>query len=308
MTSSQSVMHEPSDARQATGWSALAAALTVMVLVCGLALLAGSGNDGDTAVRVVAVEGPSAEVVPRALLPATGDDPVPESTTALPATPVPTTSRVRPPPLALPTLVHQVAYAARPGPFAVYRSPGGAPFTVLDHPRLINGDPNAQVPLLFLVRRDLGEWLEVYVPVRPNGSTGYVRRSDVTISTHAYRIEIYLSDHNLKVFNGTNLVMDTSIGVARASAPTPGGIFFTTELLQPPDPSGPYGPYAFGLSGYSEVYTSFAGGSGQLGIHGTNQPSSIGRNVSNGCIRLRNDDISKLAAILPLGVPVLVNE
>jgi len=58
------------------------------------------------------------------------------------------------------------------------------------------------------------------------------------------------------------------------------------------------------LSGYSEVLFEFGGGDGQMGIHGTNDPTSLGRNVSNGCIRMSNAAITRLAKTLPLGVPV----
>lgn len=65
-----------------------------------------------------------------------------------------------------------------------------------------------------------------------------------------------------------------------------------------------YGPYAYGLSGFSNVLTEFNGGYGVIGIHGTNDPSSIGRDVNQGCIRMSNTGITTLAAILPLGTPV----
>jgi hypothetical protein len=41
-------------------------------------------------------------------------------------------------------------------------------------------------------------------------------------------------------------------------------------------------------------------------LHGTNNPSSIGRSVSHGCIRLRNEDIAKLYDIVPVGTPVYI--
>jgi lipoprotein-anchoring transpeptidase ErfK/SrfK len=41
-----------------------------------------------------------------------------------------------------------------------------------------------------------------------------------------------------------------------------------------------------------------------IGIHGTNDPSGLGKDVSHGCIRMSNTGINKLARILPLGVPV----
>ena len=76
--------------------------------------------------------------------------------------------------------------------------------------------------------------------------------------------------------------------------------------MRPPNPNTVYGRFAYGLLGYSEVLTEFEGGPGQLGIHGTNEPQTIGQQVSAGCIRLRNEDIELLVPILPLGVPVEV--
>ena len=77
-----------------------------------------------------------------------------------------------------------------------------------------------------------------------------------------------------------------------------------TDKLETPNPEGGYGLYAFGLSGYSETLTEFAGGDGQIGIHGTNDPTSIGNAVSHGCIRLPNDIVESLATMVPLGTPV----
>ena len=80
-----------------------------------------------------------------------------------------------------------------------------------------------------------------------------------------------------------------------------------SKLLEPPDPNGPYVPYAFGLSGLSEQLTSFNGGNGRLGLHGTNDPDSIGQDVSHGCIRVANDVVIQLAELLPLGTPVQIS-
>jgi lipoprotein-anchoring transpeptidase ErfK/SrfK len=41
-------------------------------------------------------------------------------------------------------------------------------------------------------------------------------------------------------------------------------------------------------------------------MHGTNQPETVGRAVSHGCVRLRNDDIAKLYAMVPVGTPVYI--
>ena len=50
----------------------------------------------------------------------------------------------------------------------------------------------------------------------------------------------------------------------------------------------------------------FAGGIGQIAIHGWNNPSAMGRNVSNGCVRMNNADIARVAELAPLGTPVSI--
>lgn len=195
----------------------------------------------------------------------------------------------------------EVALVAEAGPpqVQVYGSASeDDPTTTLDNPNE-NG-----APLVFLVEEDLGDWLKVLLPVRPNGSTGYVKAADVDVVENPYRIDIALADHRLVVTKGDEVIADERIGVGTESTPTPGGRYYIKELLQPPDPGGAYGPYAYGLSGFSNVLEEFNGGDGVIGIHGTNEPELIGTDVSHGCIRMSNEAITELAAMLPLGTPV----
>lgn len=162
------------------------------------------------------------------------------------------------------------------------------------------------IPIVFLVQSESDDRLEVFLPIRPNGSRGWVRRDDVTVATVSYRIEVGLTEHRIRIYDGDTVIVDEPIGVGKADAPTPGGTYYLKELLQPPDPAGFYGPYAYGLSGFSNVFTTFNGGPGVIGIHGTNDPSSIGQDASRGCIRLDNTVITRLVEEigLPLGTPV----
>lgn len=151
------------------------------------------------------------------------------------------------------------------------------------------------------------EWIEVHLPVQPNGTTGWIRRAEVSLSNNPYRIEIDRATYSLQVFRRNTLWLETPIAVGTGDTPTPVGDFYLLELLAPPDPTGPYGPFAFGLSGFSEVLESFGGAdTAIIGLHGTNDPSSIGTNVSHGCVRLENSVIEQLAQTLPLGTPVLI--
>ena len=194
--------------------------------------------------------------------------------------------------------VSVVAQALVPS-VAVYGSAaGGTPAQTLANPQ-----PDG-TSLVFLVTEARGDWLHVLLPVRPNGSTGWIKASQVKLSQHDFRIVVELSAHRITVYQGDAVFDQEPIGVGTQDTPTPGGLYYTKELLRPPDPTGPYGPYAYGLSGYSDAVPNFAGGDGVIGIHGTNDPTSLGRNASHGCIRMSNAGISKLAQTLPLGVPV----
>jgi lipoprotein-anchoring transpeptidase ErfK/SrfK len=173
--------------------------------------------------------------------------------------------------------------------------------------RLTNPNENG-APLVFLGVSYRDDWLEVLLPVRPNGSRGWVRKQDVALTAHRYRLRVELARHRITVWNGTKPILQEPIGVGGNRRPTPTGVYYLTELLRPPNPDGLYGPYAFGISGYSDVLTSFRGGDGGVGIHGTNDPSSIGGDSTHGCIRLNNDAITRLAHILPLGTPVFIRE
>lgn len=194
---------------------------------------------------------------------------------------------------------HLVAEAIVPE-VDVYDAPGDTEAALrLSHPT------GTGAPLVFLVKekRDDG-MLNVFLPVRPNGSTGWIRTEQVGLRAHNYRIVVELDAHRLTLYERDEIILSAAIGVGTSDTPTPGGVFYVKELLQPPEPDGPYGAYAYGLSGYSQVLSDFAGGDGVIGIHGTNDPSSIGRDVSHGCIRLDNGDMLRLVEVVPLGTPV----
>ncbi|MGH1493263.1 MAG: L,D-transpeptidase family protein [Acidimicrobiales bacterium] len=164
-------------------------------------------------------------------------------------------------------------------------------------------------PLVFHVERSgtlsSPDWVEVQLPIQPNGMTGWVPKSDVSLFDNPYRLEVDRASYTLRVFDKNELIVETTIAVGTGSTPTPVGDFYLTELLAPPTADGPYGPFAFGLSGFSETLTSFGGADvAIIGLHGTNDPTSLGSDVSHGCVRLDNEVISQLAETLPLGTPV----
>ena len=186
--------------------------------------------------------------------------------------------------------------------------------TVLQNPQ-----PSG-APLTFLVDGQTSARYKVLLPIRPNGSTGWVEPAQMKKFVHAFKIVVELKAHRITVYNGAEVILSEKIATGENDTPTPNGRYYLKELLKPcydvrqpdgstkctPNDAGPYGPYAYGLSGFSPVLTNFNGGTGVLGIHGTDQPQLLGTDVSHGCIRMSNSGITILAKVLPLGTPVAV--
>jgi lipoprotein-anchoring transpeptidase ErfK/SrfK len=187
------------------------------------------------------------------------------------------------------------------GRLTVRTGPGQGTKRAMSNPTPTGG------PLTFLVVESRPDWLKVLLPQRPNGSTGWVARADVSLAVTPYRLVISMKKHRLDVVYQGKRVASHPVGVGKVATPTPNGTYYLTELIQLPDPSGAYGPYAFGLSAFSSTLTTFAGGPGQIGLHGTDAPHGLGHDVSHGCLRVSNAVITQLAERLPLGTPVEIH-
>ena len=181
---------------------------------------------------------------------------------------------------------------------AVYSAPDGAVTENLTNPQ-----PSG-APLTFLVASAQGAWLQVHLAQRPNGSTGWVKADAVTLHSLVYSLQASTEHNTLSLYKNGVLVKTYPAATGTGGTPTPHGSFYITELLQPTN--GGYGPFAFGLSAFSDVLSSFGGGPGQIGLHGTDDAASIGHAASHGCIRLANPDITELAGLLPLGTPITI--
>jgi lipoprotein-anchoring transpeptidase ErfK/SrfK len=151
------------------------------------------------------------------------------------------------------------------------------------------------------------QWYRVQLPLRPNGSTGYVRAGSVWVGRVTTRIVVDLSDRRVTLFRGGRPLMRARAAVGAEATPTPRGTFYVNQRLVPRDRRGPFGPGAIGISAYSDVLTGWAQG-GPIAIHGTNQPHSIGRRTSSGCIRLHNSVLRRFFRATPAGTPVIVKD
>ena len=158
--------------------------------------------------------------------------------------------------------------------------------------------------IAFLALGKRSDWVRVLLPMRPNGSVGWVKESDVLLERMAYRIVIDVSTNTLTVDGPDGNIVTTKVALGTNNTPTPTGLFYVREIVPQANPNGGLGPVALGLSGLSEELRSFSGGFGRVAIHGTNAPGKIGGDVSHGCVRMDNANITKLAKLLPLGTPV----
>jgi lipoprotein-anchoring transpeptidase ErfK/SrfK len=108
----------------------------------------------------------------------------------------------------------------------------------------------------------------------------------------AYRIVVDVSERKLRLYDDQKLIKTYPVGVGKIVSKTPTGDYLIVN--KEPNPGGPYGAYWMGLS------------KRHYGIHGTNRPSSIGKMVSKGCIRMYNKDVIELVNTVPLGTHVSI--
>ena len=186
---------------------------------------------------------------------------------------------------------------------AVYDTPAAGAKLVTT----LTGKTEYLQPRTLLITDTQPGWLHALLPMRPNGSTGWVKEADVTLGSTPFAIKISLSQHHLWLTNAGAPVVDAAVAIGKAQTPTPLGRFYVTDPVDlQSKPNGAYGAFALGLSAYSEVLKSFEGGPGQIAIHGGAWESMLGTDVSNGCVRMLNDNVLPIAKQVPLGTPVTI--
>ncbi|MEA2354794.1 MAG: hypothetical protein QOD61_923 [Solirubrobacteraceae bacterium] len=163
-------------------------------------------------------------------------------------------------------------------------------------------------PEIYIVlreRRVAGQtWDEVRLPAKPAGRTGWVQHEALdTLNRIDTQLVLNRATQRIRLFQAGRKVFDAPAGIGAPGTPTPAGHFWIREAF-PVRGVGAYGPFAFGTSAYSSL-TDWPGG-GVVGMHGTNQPQLVPGRPSHGCIRLRNADILRLARLVSVGTPLLV--
>jgi hypothetical protein len=146
-------------------------------------------------------------------------------------------------------------------------------------------------------------WLQVRLPMRPNGRKGWVPRSALgPLRVADTKLRVNRTTLRATLYKDGRRIWSSRIGVGKRATPTPAGRFWIRSRLRNLRGGGIYGPWAFGTAAYS-VLSDWPGG-GVIGVHGTNQPGLIPGRPSHGCIRVPNDRIRKLVRRMPIGTPV----
>lgn len=148
-----------------------------------------------------------------------------------------------------------------------------------------------------------GKYGEVALPFTNGHKKGWIALAGLKRSSTRYVIRAKLGAHDLFVERDGIPIMRFHAGTGKLNSPTPPGLYFVTERIA--NPGGSFGSFIFGMSGLQPHPPPGWTGPAQLAIHGTNQPSSVGKSSSAGCLRMSKQALDKLRPILVEGTPVI---
>lgn len=178
----------------------------------------------------------------------------------------------------------------------LYAEPNGKPFAKLNPMEF--GDS------WFPAIARAGGWLQIMLPSKPNGSTGWVRAGFMATGHTPYVIRVHLKSTQLELYKDRALMGAWRVAVGAPSTPTPTGRTFV--LGQFTDPAQSFSPVILPLGTHSATLDSYGGGPGTVAIHGWNDPKVFGHPVSHGCIRVPKEALFQLRQV-PVGTLVMID-
>ena len=200
----------------------------------------------------------------------------------------------------------------RPAGFTLVDASAGAVVRATPGGRIL-GSLAGRTPLgtptwLWVVRASTGaRWGRVVLPWRPNGRTGWISLRARRIVHTAIWVQADISQRRVMLMRGPGVLRSFEAAVGASGSPTPSGRFSVTDPIPTGDPGGPFGWYAFGLSGHQPNLPPGWTGGDQLAIHGTNAPSTLGTAASAGCLRVSSSALAVLKRYLRPGTPVIIH-
>lgn len=179
----------------------------------------------------------------------------------------------------------------------VYDRPQGRPFGKVGPTQI--GD--TWLPVIAQTRG----WVQVLLPSKPNGSTGWLRAGNVERAHTPYLISVHLGSMLMELFSDGRQIADWEIGIGKPGTPTPTGRTFLLGSIV--DPNQQYSPVILPLGTHSATLDSFGGGPGTVAIHTWPTTDVLGKADSHGCIRVSREALDRLTQV-PLGTLVLVDQ
>ncbi|MEA2184376.1 MAG: hypothetical protein QOF69_3561, partial [Solirubrobacteraceae bacterium] len=131
--------------------------------------------------------------------------------------------------------------------------PGARTITRL---RYLTEDKAAEVYIVLAAKLDASKrtWLNIRVPMRRQGRTGWVLADDLS-ALYVVRTQLVIDRKSLKatLFKNAKKVWQAPVGIGKPGTPTPSGDFWIRERLKGLGNNSAYGPWAFGTSAYSNI-------------------------------------------------------
>ena len=194
-------------------------------------------------------------------------------------------------------LVHSVAVRKTPNPHA----------SVIKVMKAFRPDFRPQE--MFAVRKATGSdgevWYRVSIPMRPNGTYGWIPANTVSLQPTHSQIVISLRRRTIDLYRFGKHKWHGTVAIGAPGRETPVGHYFVATRFVPyHDPF--LGVFAEETSAYSKL-TEWPGG-GVVGIHGTSLPQLLGKAVSHGCVRVSNTTARRLRTLAPLGTPIWIKK
>jgi len=148
-------------------------------------------------------------------------------------------------------------------------------------------------------------WYRVSIPMRPNGTYGWVPAKTVSLKPTHSQIVVNIKSRTIDLYRFGKHKWHGRVAVGAPGRETPLGHYFVAARFVPyHDPF--LGVFAVETSAYSKL-TEWPGG-GVVGIHGTNEPQLLGQAVSHGCVRVANVTAEHLRTLAPLGTPIWIKK
>lgn len=154
-------------------------------------------------------------------------------------------------------------------------------------------------------------------PIPLNQLQAYVGKNPEMPATGA-SLKVNLSQHNMTYYVDGTPIRSFSIASGAKNTPSPTGKFKVMENPSEKEmkENDDYDYYHRWLGFHTIQYPAGGGNypnsnepyEAYYGIHGTPHPESIGKDASHGCIRMKYEDVDKLAQLVDVNTPVIITK